>query len=155
MPFTPLKRWPGHFRRASPSNAPKTEPGFNHILATQKEILVTTIKRAAGHFEKTIPKTFRTNFGTIHKTRRFINTLYRRPAPRTHSTRLRSGGGHSTEYSMLNWSFTFLIVAIIAGVLGFGGIADSAASIAKILFVIFLALFVISALSRAIQGRKI
>ena len=45
--------------------------------------------------------------------------------------------------SMLRWSFLFLVVAIIAGVLGFTGIAAGAASIAKILFFIFLGFWVV------------
>ena len=45
---------------------------------------------------------------------------------------------------MLNWAITFLVIAIIAGILGFGGIAGTATGIAKTLFVIFLALFLIS-----------
>ena len=44
---------------------------------------------------------------------------------------------------MLNWAFTFLVLAIIAGVLGFGGIAMESAYIAKVLFVVFLVLFVV------------
>ena len=44
---------------------------------------------------------------------------------------------------MLGWALTFLIIALIAGVLGFGVVAGTAASIAKILFVVFLVLFVI------------
>jgi uncharacterized membrane protein YtjA (UPF0391 family) len=46
--------------------------------------------------------------------------------------------------TMLRWTVTFLIIAIIAAIFGFGGIAASAAYIAKILFYIFLILFVIS-----------
>ncbi len=42
---------------------------------------------------------------------------------------------------MLNYAITFLIIALIAGILGFGVIAGTAASIAKICFVIFLVLF--------------
>ncbi|MBX7156866.1 MAG: DUF1328 domain-containing protein [Verrucomicrobiae bacterium] len=45
---------------------------------------------------------------------------------------------------MLGYAITFLIIAIIAGVLGFGVIAGTAAGIAKILFFIFLVLFIIS-----------
>jgi len=56
---------------------------------------------------------------------------------------------------MLNWSITFLVIAIAAAVLGFGGIAGSAAGIAKILFGLFLVLFVISAISRALQGKRV
>ena len=45
---------------------------------------------------------------------------------------------------MLNYAVTFLIIALIAGVLGFGVIAGTAAAIAKVLFVIFLALCIAS-----------
>jgi len=45
---------------------------------------------------------------------------------------------------MLSWTFSFLILAIIAGVLGFTTIAGAAIEIAKILFFVFLVLFVIS-----------
>ncbi len=51
---------------------------------------------------------------------------------------------------MLNWSLTFLVVAIIAAVFGFGGIAAEATGIARILFFLFIILFVISFLT----GRK-
>jgi uncharacterized membrane protein YtjA (UPF0391 family) len=45
---------------------------------------------------------------------------------------------------MLNYAITFLIIAIIAGILGFGVIAGTAAMIAKVLFVLFLVLFLAS-----------
>jgi len=51
---------------------------------------------------------------------------------------------------MLSWALTFLVIALIAGVLGFGVVAGTAASIAKILFVVFLILFVVS----LITGRR-
>ncbi len=51
---------------------------------------------------------------------------------------------------MLSWALTFLVVAIIAGVLGFGVIAGTAASIAKVLFFVFLVLFVVGLL----MGRR-
>ena len=51
---------------------------------------------------------------------------------------------------MLNWTFTFLILALIAADFGFGGIAAGAAEIAKILFVLFLVLFVVG----LITGRR-
>jgi len=54
---------------------------------------------------------------------------------------------------MLGWALTFLVVALIAGVLGFGGIASTSAGIAKLLFVIFLALFVVAMVIRALKGR--
>ena len=46
--------------------------------------------------------------------------------------------------TMLRWTVTFLIIAIIAAVFGFGGIAAGAASIAKILFFVFIVLFLVS-----------
>ncbi len=45
---------------------------------------------------------------------------------------------------MLGLVLTFLLVAIIAGILGFGILAETAAVIAKILFILFLISFVIS-----------
>lgn len=45
---------------------------------------------------------------------------------------------------MLVYALTFLIVALLAGILGFGVISGTAASIAKVLFILFLVLFVIS-----------
>ena len=51
---------------------------------------------------------------------------------------------------MLSYAVTFLIIALIAGVLGFGVIAGTAASIAKILFIVFLVLFLVSLL----RGRR-
>jgi uncharacterized membrane protein YtjA (UPF0391 family) len=45
---------------------------------------------------------------------------------------------------MLSWALTFLVIALIAGVLGFGVVAGTAAEIAKILFLLFLVLFVVS-----------
>jgi len=47
---------------------------------------------------------------------------------------------------MLGWAVTFLIIALIAGLLGFTGIYVAAAGIAKILFVVFLVLFLVSLL---------
>lgn len=45
---------------------------------------------------------------------------------------------------MLRWSATFLILALIAGLLGFTTIAGAAMGIAKILFVLFLIACVIT-----------
>ena len=44
---------------------------------------------------------------------------------------------------MLRWSFIFLVVAIIAGILGFTNIAAGAAEIAKVLFFIFISIWLI------------
>jgi uncharacterized membrane protein YtjA (UPF0391 family) len=55
------------------------------------------------------------------------------------------------ENIMLNWAITFLIIAIIAGLLGFGGVAGAAAGIAKILAILFLVLF----LASLVMGRRV
>ncbi len=47
---------------------------------------------------------------------------------------------------MLSYAVTFLVIAIVAGVLRCGVIAGTAAMIAKVLFVIFLVLFLTSLL---------
>jgi uncharacterized membrane protein YtjA (UPF0391 family) len=46
---------------------------------------------------------------------------------------------------MLGWVVTFLIIALIAGILGFGGIAGASIEIAKIIFFIAVVLFLVSA----------
>jgi uncharacterized membrane protein YtjA (UPF0391 family) len=57
------------------------------------------------------------------------------------------------ETTMLRWSFGFLILALIAGILGFGGVANVSVDIAKILFFVFAVLFGISAVAAALRGR--
>lgn len=44
---------------------------------------------------------------------------------------------------MLKWSFIFLIVALIAGLLGFTSIAGASIAIAKVLFFVFIAIFIL------------
>jgi uncharacterized membrane protein YtjA (UPF0391 family) len=51
---------------------------------------------------------------------------------------------------MLSYAITFLIIALVAGILGFGVIAGTAAMIAKVLFLVFIILFVVS----LIGGRR-
>lgn len=51
---------------------------------------------------------------------------------------------------MLGWALTFLIIALVAGVLGFGVVAGTAATVAKILFFVFLVLFIIG----LVMGRR-
>ncbi|MET3907983.1 uncharacterized membrane protein YtjA (UPF0391 family) [Bradyrhizobium sp. S3.3.6] len=46
---------------------------------------------------------------------------------------------------MLGWVVTFLIIALIAGILGFGGIAGASVEIAKVIFFIAVILFLVSA----------
>lgn len=45
---------------------------------------------------------------------------------------------------MLGYAITFLLIAIIAGILGFGVVAGTAAVIAKVCFIVFLVLFIAS-----------
>ena len=54
---------------------------------------------------------------------------------------------------MFGWVITFLIVALIAGILGFGGIAGASIEIAKAIFFIAIILFLISAVVGLIRGR--
>ena len=53
---------------------------------------------------------------------------------------------------MLNYAITFLIIALVAGLLGFFAIAGLAATIAKVLFFVFLVAFVISLLTGRGRG---
>jgi uncharacterized membrane protein YtjA (UPF0391 family) len=54
---------------------------------------------------------------------------------------------------MLGWVVTFLIIALIAGILGFGGIAGASIEIAKIIFFIAVVLFLVSAVVGLARGR--
>ena len=54
---------------------------------------------------------------------------------------------------MFSWVVTFLVIALIAGVLGFGGIAGASIEIAKAIFFIAIVLFVISAVVGLVRGR--
>jgi uncharacterized membrane protein YtjA (UPF0391 family) len=54
---------------------------------------------------------------------------------------------------VLSWVVTFLIIALIAGVLGFGGIAGASVEIAKAIFFIAVLLFLISAVVGLARGR--
>jgi uncharacterized membrane protein YtjA (UPF0391 family) len=56
---------------------------------------------------------------------------------------------------MLGWALTFLVIALIAGVLGFTSIAGVSIALAKILFLIFLVLFVISMVMHLVRGRPV
>jgi uncharacterized membrane protein YtjA (UPF0391 family) len=57
------------------------------------------------------------------------------------------------ERVMFGWVVTFLIVALIAGILGFGGVAGASIEIAKIIFFIAVVLFLISAVFGLARGR--
>ena len=56
---------------------------------------------------------------------------------------------------MLGWALTFLVVALLAGVLGFTSVAGAAMGIAKILFFVFLVLFVVSLVMHLVRGRGV
>ena len=58
------------------------------------------------------------------------------------------------ELNMLSWVVTFLIVALIAGILGFGGVAGASIEIAKIIFFVALLLFLVSAVVGLARGRS-
>lgn len=55
---------------------------------------------------------------------------------------------------MLGWVVTFLVIALIAGVLGFGGIAGVSIEIAKVIFFIAIILFAISLVMGVVRGRR-
>jgi uncharacterized membrane protein YtjA (UPF0391 family) len=57
--------------------------------------------------------------------------------------------------SMLGWVVTFLVIALIAGILGFGGVAGASIEIAKIIFFIAIVLFLVSAIVGVLRGRRI
>jgi uncharacterized membrane protein YtjA (UPF0391 family) len=56
-------------------------------------------------------------------------------------------------HTMLSWVVTFLIIALIAGLLGFGGIAGTSIEIAKIIFFVAVILFLVSAVVGVARGR--
>ena len=58
------------------------------------------------------------------------------------------------EIVMLSWVVTFLIIALVAGVLGFGGIAGVSIEIAKVIFFIAVVLFLVSAVVGVVRGRS-
>jgi uncharacterized membrane protein YtjA (UPF0391 family) len=55
-----------------------------------------------------------------------------------------------TRFIMLSWALTFLVLAIIAGVLGMGVVEGMAANIAWVLFVVFIILFLVG----LVTGRR-
>jgi uncharacterized membrane protein YtjA (UPF0391 family) len=59
----------------------------------------------------------------------------------------------SEDVTMLSWVVTFLIIALIAGILGFGGVAGASIEIAKIIFFIAVVLFLVSAVVGLARGR--
>jgi uncharacterized membrane protein YtjA (UPF0391 family) len=66
---------------------------------------------------------------------------------------LETESGKTEEPTMLSWVVTFLVIALIAGILGFGGIAGASIEIAKIIFFVALILFLVSAVVGLARGR--
>jgi uncharacterized membrane protein YtjA (UPF0391 family) len=66
--------------------------------------------------------------------------------------RVRHDNEGRSKSIMLSWALTFLIIALLSGLLGFGftGIAGTAMWMAKVLFLVFLALFFLT----LVFGRK-
>ena len=54
---------------------------------------------------------------------------------------------------MLSWVVTFLVVALISGILGFGGVAGASIEVAKIIFFVAIVLFLVSAVVGLARGR--
>ena len=69
------------------------------------------------------------------------------------SGRLDAPADETEDEAMLSWVVTFLVIALIAGVLGFGGIAGASIEIAKAVFFIAVVLFLISAVVGLARGR--
>jgi len=55
--------------------------------------------------------------------------------------------------TMLHWTITFLILALVAGLLGFTAVAGTSFAIAKVLFFVFLVLLLVSFFSNALRGK--
>jgi uncharacterized membrane protein YtjA (UPF0391 family) len=64
----------------------------------------------------------------------------------------RTGAWKKEVHVMLSWVVTFLIIALIAGILGFGGIAGASIEIAKVIFFIAVVLFLVSAVVGLARG---
>jgi uncharacterized membrane protein YtjA (UPF0391 family) len=64
-----------------------------------------------------------------------------------------NGAWKEEVHVMLSWVVTFLIIALIAGILGFGGIAGASIEIAKVIFFIAVVLFLVSAVVGLARGR--
>ena len=67
--------------------------------------------------------------------------------------RMRNRKWKKEELTMLSWVVTFLVVALIAGILGFGGVAGASIEIAKIIFFVAIILFLVSAVVGLARGR--
>jgi len=93
-------------------------------------------------------RNFRSQPGLFRQTARLVSA-----AP-TFNGQPRADAQSETEVIMLGWVVTFLVVALIAGLLGFGGIAGASIEIAKIIFFIAIILFLVSAVVSIARGRS-
>jgi uncharacterized membrane protein YtjA (UPF0391 family) len=60
----------------------------------------------------------------------------------------------NAEDLMFGWALTFLVIALIAGVLGFGGVAIISIEMAKIIFTVAIILFLVSVIIGFVRGRS-
>jgi uncharacterized membrane protein YtjA (UPF0391 family) len=93
----------------------------------------------------------RTKFpGFMHRNRGWlIGIVSSEAAPQ----RRREKNIETEGLTMLSWVVTFLVIALIAGILGFGGLAGASIEIAKIIFFIAVILFLVSAIMSVARGR--
>ena len=75
------------------------------------------------------------------------------PAGAVHADVIR-GLSCQEQCIMLRWALTFLVLALVAGLLGFTGVAGESMAIARILFFIFLIVFIVSAIMSLMTGRR-
>jgi uncharacterized membrane protein YtjA (UPF0391 family) len=61
---------------------------------------------------------------------------------------------NAEDLFMFGWALTFLIIALIAGVLGFGGVAIISIEMAKIIFMVAIILFLVSVIIGFVRGRS-
>jgi uncharacterized membrane protein YtjA (UPF0391 family) len=54
---------------------------------------------------------------------------------------------------MLQWVFTFLVLALLSALFGFGGLAALSVEIARVVFFVFIVLFVITTAVHLLGGR--
>jgi uncharacterized membrane protein YtjA (UPF0391 family) len=86
--------------------------------------------------------------GTFVPTSRLSGQARRGGQPRRSQTDI-----ETEVLTMLSWVVTFLVIALIAGILGFGGLAGASIEIAKIIFFIAVVLFLVSAVVGLARGR--
>ena len=61
---------------------------------------------------------------------------------------------NAEDLFMFGWALTFLVIALIAGVLGFGGVAIISIEMAKIIFTVAIILFLVSVIIGFVRGRS-